>query len=205
MVKELEARGIGRPSTYASIIDTIQRRGYVRAQQKANGAHLHGDGSHTFPEESFRKVVDVEFTASMEGWLDEIATGQEALEFLSPFYHNDLGEAIQQGAELDARTLCTIENDKIAPFRIRIGKYGPFAEYPAENQEKPVVLNLPDEIAPADVDRAILETLKEQRERQSAPLGVEPETGLSIYVKSGRYGPFVQLGEVTDETRSPSE
>ena len=127
--RNLKREGL-RPSTYASIIDTIQRRGYVRAQQKQMVPTFTAMAVTRFLEASFSKVVDVEFTASMEGWLDEIATGQEALKFLSPFYHNDLGEAIQQGAELDARTLCTIENDKIAPFRIRIGKYGPSRSIP---------------------------------------------------------------------------
>jgi DNA topoisomerase I len=203
LVKELEAQGIGRPSTYASIIDTIQRRGYVRAQQKQMVPTFTAMAVTRFLEASFAKVVDVEFTASMEGWLDEIATGQEAVKYLAPFYHNELGDAIQQGAELDARTLCTIENDKIAPFRIRIGKYGPFAEYEIEGRKKPMVLNLPDELAPADVDRTVLETLKQQREIADAPIGVDPDSGLSIYVKTGRYGPFVQLGEVTEEVPKP--
>ena len=203
LVKELEARGIGRPSTYASIIDTIQRRGYVRTQQKQMIPTFTAVAVTRFLEASFSKVVDVEFTASMEGWLDEIAVGEEAQKYLTPFYRDELGQAIQQGAELDARSLCTIENDKIAPFRIRIGKYGPFAEYPEEGAEKPTVLNLPEDLAPADVDRTLLESLREKRKIADAPIGIDPDTSLPVYVKSGRFGPFVQLGEVTDDTPKP--
>ena len=116
LVKELEARGIGRPSTYASIIDTIQRRGYVRTQQKQMVPTFTAMAVTRFLEASFSKVVDVEFTASMEGWLDEIAVGEQALKFLTPFYRDELGQAFS-GSQLAPEASALSKTVKSHPLK----------------------------------------------------------------------------------------
>ena len=84
--------------------------------------------------------------------------------------------------------LNTLANEKIAPYRIRVGKFGPFIEYDVEGEEKSRSLTLPDEVAPADVDLAFIETLKAQMAKADAPLGTDPDTGLSVYARRGRFG-----------------
>ena len=198
LVKSLETEGIGRPSTYASIIDTIQRRGYVRNERKQLIPTFTAMAVTQLLEQTLGKVVDVDFTASMEAWLDQIAVGQDAQEYLAQFYETDLLSCISKGEQIEARSVCTLKYEGIEPYRIRLGKFGPFIEYDVDGEEKPRSVTLPEEVGPADVDLAFIETLKAQQARAEAPLGTDPETGKNVYVKKGRFGPYVQLGEVVD-------
>ncbi len=204
LVKALETQGIGRPSTYASIIETIQRRGYVQAQQRQLVPTFTAMAVTNLLEQTLGKVVDVEFTAAMESWLDQIADGQHDREaYLQDFYERVLQGGVQEGEQIDAREVCTIKADRLGPYAVRLGRYGPFVELPAEGEEKPKSLSLPPEVAPADVDEAFIDKLRAQAEQGEAPLGDDPETGLPVYVRVGRFGPYVQLGETTDDNKKP--
>ncbi|MCA9561425.1 MAG: type I DNA topoisomerase, partial [Myxococcales bacterium] len=203
LVKALETQGIGRPSTYATIIDTVQARGYVRNAQRQLVPTFTAMAVTGLLEETLGKVVDVEFTASMEGWLDDVAVGADAEKYLDRFYREDLLDGVEKGEQFDARSVCTITSERFAPYRVRIGRYGPFVEYDAEGEDKPRSFTLPEEVPPADVDRAFIDGLRERAEQGEAPLGMDPDSGLPVYLRVGRFGPYVQLGEATEEEPKP--
>ncbi|MEZ4430992.1 MAG: type I DNA topoisomerase [bacterium] len=203
LVKALETEGIGRPSTYASIIDTIQQRGYVRTIARQLVPTFTAMAVTKLLEETLGKVVDIEFTASMESWLDDIAEGTDAEKYLDHFYRAELLDPVNRGEQIDARTVCTLESERFAPYRIRIGRYGPFVEYDVAGEEKPRSFSLPEDCAPADVDKAFIDALREKAEKGEAPLGEDPDSGQPVYVRTGRFGPYIQLGEVTDDNPKP--
>jgi DNA topoisomerase-1 len=188
LVRALEERGIGRPSTYASIMGTILDRGYVRKAGQALIPTFLAFAVTNLLEQHFGHLVDYEFTAEMEDDLDRIASGEEdRTAWLRRFYFggNDdegLKELVSDLAEIDARAVNTIEiGDGI---ELRVGRYGPYIE---RNGER---VTISDEIAPDEltVDKAqeLLSQGSDQRE-----LGVNPETGLKVLVRNGRYGPYV--------------
>jgi DNA topoisomerase-1 len=203
LIKVLETEGIGRPSTYASIIDTIQRRGYVREDRKQLIPTFTAIAVTQLLEETLGKVIDVEFTASMEAWLDEIAVGKDAQEYLGSFYHGELQACIELGKDINPRSVCTLSYDKIDPYRIRVGKFGPFIEYDVDGEEKARIITLPDDTAPADVSLEFIELLKVQAKKADAPLGLHPDTQQNVYVRKGRFGPYVQLGEQVEGEDKP--
>jgi DNA topoisomerase-1 len=189
-VKALEERGIGRPSTYAAIMGTILDRGYVRKQGQALVPEFLAFAVVNLLERHFPRLVDYEFTARMEDDLDEIAAGDEArTAWLQRFYFGAAdGDGLKEQvegrlAEIDAREVNTIElpNSDIV---VRVGRYGPYLERGSDRQ------TLPPDIAPDELtaDRAA-EILAQASQEQE--LGVDPETGRSIALRSGRYGPYV--------------
>ena len=204
LIKELEGQGIGRPSTYASIIDTITRREYVFKKGNALVPSFTAFAVVRLLEEYFTQLVDVDFTAQMENQLDAISRGeQDRLPYLKGFYE---GEASRPGlkqmllAEIDPRAACTIpigDMDRQKPISVRIGRYGPYLESDGERAPLPVEL-LPDELT--------LEKARELLEKGSTPdiLGVDPQSKSNIYLKVGRYGPYVQLGEQGEEPKMKS-
>ena len=204
LVKALETQGIGRPSTYASIIDTIQQRGYVKTMARQLVPTFTAMAVTRLLEETLGKVVDIEFTASMESWLDAIAEGKDAEQYLERFYKDELLDPVTRGEEqIDPRTVCTLDSDRFGPYRVRIGRYGPFVEYDVDGEEKPKSFSLPEDTAPADVDQAFIDELRVKAEKGDAPLGDDPETGEPVYVRTGRFGPYIQLGEQTDDNKKP--
>ncbi len=203
LVKALETQGIGRPSTYASIIETIQKRGYVRDERKQLIPTFTAIAVTQLLEETLGQVIDVEFTASMEAWLDEVAVGKDAQEYLGSFYHDQLLNCIEQGKDIDPRSVCTLRNERIKPYRIRVGKFGPFIEYDVEGEEKARIVNLPDDAAPADVNLEFIEQLRADALKAEQPIGIDPDTGLNVYVRKGRFGPYVQLGEQGEGKEKP--
>jgi DNA topoisomerase-1 len=207
LVKALESNGIGRPSTYATIIDTIQRRGYVVTHSKQLVPTFTALAVANLLETTHGAIVDLAFTADMEGRLDDIAAGQSSDGFLDAFYRDHLLAGIEKGVETDPRAICTIRTPKTEPYEIRVGKFGPFIEYdppsapqPADGEPKAKKsISLPEDMAPADVDRALIEGLIHRAELGSKPLGTDPTSGLPVFVLTGRFGPYVQLGEGDDD------
>ena len=197
LVKKLEEEGVGRPSTYASIISRIQDTGYATK----NGSQL----VPTFTamavtrllEENFPDLVDLKFTAEMEQQLDSIAGGQmERRPYLEEFYSGDDGLDAQVKAReegIDPRSACTLKLNGLGPS-IRVGRYGPYFEKQGEDGEM-LTASLPEEIAPADVSNEMAEELIELKRRGPQSLGMHPEEGQSIYVKVGPFGAYLQLGE----------
>lgn len=204
LVKELEARGVGRPSTYATIIDTILHRQYVVKQGSALVPTFVAFAVVKLMEKHFAELVDVAFTARMEDDLDRIAVGEmEALPYLRAFY---FGEGKEEGlkdliqTDIDARDVCTLplgEDSEGRTINVRVGRYGPYLE---RGDDRATV---PEGVAPDELDMAKAEEILA---RGSGPieLGPDPETGKPVYVKTGRYGPYVQLGENDDEPKMKS-
>jgi DNA topoisomerase-1 len=195
LVKQLEELGIGRPSTYASIISTIIDRGYVTPRGQALVPNWIAFSVVRLLEEYFNDLVQYDFTAGMEDDLDRIADGKEnRVEWLTGFYfgspeHRGLRTVIDNLGEIDAREINSI---RIADdVTLRIGKYGPYLEAPGVDADTPRRVNIPQDLAPDEL------TADKARELIDAPvlgdrvIGVHPVTGKEIVAKDGRFGPYV--------------
>ena len=204
LIKELERLGIGRPSTYAPTIATIVRRGYVFRQAKALVPSFTAFAVTKLLREHFGDFVESDFTAEMEDDLDEISRGErEWIAFLRQFYYGDtkhrgLLPAVNAGAENADYPVLTLgeDPDTREPVRVRIGRFGPFVQVGEGGPGR--TASLPEDIAPADlgVDKA-LELVRAKAEGPRT-LGVDPATGLNVYLMNGRYGAYVQLGETPE-------
>lgn len=204
LVKELEADGVGRPSTYASVIGTILERGYAVKQGQALVPTFTAIAVTLLLEQHFRHLVDIKFTAKMEQSLDDIAEGHaDWLPYLREFY---LGEdGLRHQTEVKTKEIDPADAREVKlgglDASVRIGRFGPYIE--RSNNGEPLRVSLPNDIAPADLSGDKIEQLLREKVEGPAELGRDPETGLPIYLRSGQYGPYVQLGEVTDETPKP--
>jgi len=218
LVKAMEELGVGRPSTYASVIATILDRGYVWKKGTALVPSFTAFAVVGLLERYFGDLVDYGFTASMEDDLDEIAAGrEEALPWLTRFYfgnavpgatngHGEEVEAVGLKAtvaahlsEIDAREINSIplgNGSDGEPIVARVGRYGPYLQRGEDRA------SIPDDLAPDEL------TIERAEEILAAPsndrvLGTDPESGLDVQVKAGRFGPYVQVGEVTEGGDKP--
>jgi DNA topoisomerase I len=202
LVRALEERGIGRPSTYASILGTILDRGYIRKAGQALVPTFLAFAVTNLLEQHFGHLVDYEFTAQMEDDLDRIADGdEERTAWLRRFYFGDaedegLKRLVSDLGDIDARAVNTIEiGDGI---ELRVGRYGPYIE---RNGER---VTISDDIAPDELTVGKAEELLSQASDQRE-LGVNPETGRTVLVKNGRYGPYVtEDGENGEKPKTAS-
>ena len=249
LVKALEELGVGRPSTYASILGTIQNRGYVWKKGTALVPSFTAFAVVGLLERYFTDLVDYGFTAAMEDDLDEIAEGsQEALPWLTRFYFGEDGarpngdaapsspvqattagsngndgnvpaglgngraghdngdarrglkeEVASHLGEIDAREINSIpigSDSQGTPIVVRVGRYGPYLQRGEERA------SIPEDLPP---DELTVERAEELLEAPSGDrtLGTDPESGLPILVRSGRFGPYVQLGEIADGGPKP--
>jgi DNA topoisomerase I len=201
LIKELEAAGIGRPSTYASIIQTIQNRGYVFRLGKALVPSFTAFAVTELLRLHFTDYVDVGFTAEMEEVLDAISNGErEWLDFVRTFYRGDdrhVGlEALieQKHSEIDYPAIVVgVDPETELPIRVRIGRYGPFLQRGEGGEGN--TASLPDDVAPADLTVELAVQLLEAKAQGPKELGVDDATGQKVYVIVGRFGAYVQLGE----------
>jgi DNA topoisomerase-1 len=204
LIKELERLGIGRPSTYAPTIATIVRRGYVFRQSKALVPSFTAFAVTKLLRDHFGDFVESDFTAEMEDDLDEISRGErESIAFLRQFYfgdtkHRGLLPAVEHGAEKADYPVLTVGVDEESgePVRVRIGRFGPFVQLGEGGPGR--TASLPDEVAPADL--TVEKALDLVRAKAEGPrlLGTDPGTGQNVYVLTGRYGAYVQLGETPE-------
>jgi DNA topoisomerase-1 len=205
LVRELEADGIGRPSTYASIIGTIIERGYVQKQGQALVPTFTAFAVIGLLEHHFPKLVDLKFTARMEQSLDDIAEGHaEWLPYLRHFYLGKEGLLKQVEArekKIDPTEARTLEVSGITDATIRIGRFGPYVE--VERQGETLRASLPKDAAPADLTTERIEELLRQKREGPEVLGHHPETREPIMVLTGQYGPYVQLGAVSEDNAKP--
>ena len=201
LIKELEAAGIGRPSTYASIIQTIQNRGYVFRLGRALVPSFTAFAVTELLRHHFSDYVDVGFTAEMEEVLDAISNGErEWLDFVKEFYRGDgrhvgletLIEKKQSEIDYPAIEVGT-DPDSGQTIRVRIGRYGPFLQRGEGGDGN--TASLPDDLAPADLTAEQAVQLLEAKAQGPRNLGVDEATGQSVYVIVGRFGAYVQLGE----------
>ena len=224
LVKALEEHGVGRPSTYASIISTIQQRGYVWKKGSALVPSFKAFAVVQLLEKHFSDLVDYAFTARMEDELDGIAAGREdAVPWLKRFYFGENDNGAPEGRErradgkgdrkddgepralsvglrtlvaerlneIDARAINSLplgQDDEGREVIIRVGRYGPYLQRGEETA------SIPEDLPPDEM------TLAKATELLSAPsgdrlLGTDPASGLPVYVRSGRFGSYVQLGE----------
>ncbi|WOQ70251.1 type I DNA topoisomerase [Microbacterium limosum] len=204
LVKALEEKGIGRPSTFASIIDTILDRGYVTKRGQALVPSWIAFSVVRLLEENFPDLVDYDFTAALEDDLDAIARGeQHRVEWLRAFYFGDEGHVglrnvVDNLGEIDARELNSrpvSEN-----VTLRIGKYGPYLEVvdPEKPDADPRRVNIPEDLAPDELTPAKAQELIDAPVAGDRVLGEHPETGKLIVVKDGRFGPYIQEVEPVD-------
>jgi DNA topoisomerase-1 len=193
LVKRLEELGIGRPSTFASIIQTIQDRGYVNKRGRALVPTFLAFSVTGLLESHFTKLVDYDFTASMEEDLDKIAAGEAGrVDWLRDFYYGHDGEpglnelSLDLG-NIDARATNTMNLSDV--IEIRVGRYGAYLQENFEDGERKLA-NIPENMAPDEL------TLAKAIELLAAPsgereLGTDPLTGLEVMAKSGRFGPYI--------------
>ncbi len=204
LVRALESEGIGRPSTYATIIGTIQDRGYVRKSGNQLVPTFLALAVTRLLEEYFPKLVDFQFTAKMEQTLDDVATGNaDRLPYLREFYSgaDGLDSQVKANEEnIDPRKACTLELEGVES-KVRVGRYGPYLQ--KEDNGESITASIPDDVAPADVTNEIAEKLIELKQQGPTSLGMHPEDGLPIYVLSGPFGPYLQLGDVVEDQPKP--
>jgi len=200
----LESEGVGRPSTYASIIGTIVDRGYAKLIANALIPTFTAFAVTTLLETHFPDLVDTGFTSRMEQTLDEIATGEAKwLPYLQKFYKGETGLATQvkeQESQIDAKVARTVVLENISA-KVCIGKFGAYLE--SESEEGVVKASIPQDLTPADLDPEQVEFLLKQKTEGPEKLGLHPETGEPIYVLIGSYGPYVQLGDVSETNKKP--
>ena len=201
LIKKLEEEGIGRPSTYAATIGTIERRGYVFRQGKALVPSFTAFAVTRLLTGHFADLVDLEFTAEMEKDLDEISNGErEWLHFIEQFYrgdahHRGLEDAARQAEERADYPLIDVggEPESGEPIRVRIGRFGPFLQMGEGGPGK--TASLPPQIAPADLTVEKAMALIRAKAEGPRLLGTDPATGQNVYAIHGRFGAYVQLGE----------
>ncbi|MEB3350968.1 MAG: type I DNA topoisomerase [Cyanobacteriota bacterium] len=209
LVKMLEKEGIGRPSTYASIIGTIVDRGYATLQTNSLTPSFTAFAVTALLEEHFPDLVDTGFTARMEGTLDEISRGKVAwLPYLETFYKGEKGLETQvhkREGDIDPVVFRTVELEGL-PCVVRIGRFGAYLETKRvadDGTEELLKATLPQEITPADLDAEKAELLLRQKADGPESLGTDPETGEAIYLLFGQYGPYLQRGQVSAEVPKP--
>ncbi|MFN3198865.1 MAG: type I DNA topoisomerase [Bradymonadia bacterium] len=207
LVKELESRGIGRPSTYASIIETIERRKYVFKRGTALIPTWTAFAVTNLLEQHFDHLVNYQFTAQLESGLDNIAEGErDPVAYMRAFYEGAGGEAADHSRvglvalidkaqeEADPRAICSIPIGNVEGVDIvaRVGRYGPFIEHNG------VTVSLPDDLAPDELTMGKAQELIQAAAEGPRVLGQDPATGLNVTVQIGRFGHYVQLGETEE-------
>lgn len=193
LVKELEARGIGRPSTYASIIKTIEDRGYVEKVGRSLKPTDTGEVVSTFLEQNFMQYISDTFTAEMENELDDIAAGDRDYEKTLREFYTPFQKEVKEKDKLDKATTLEAADPKFkcpkcdSTMVVKLGRGGKFlscARYP-------------------ECDGALM--IDGTEIKADSPIGTDPETGLAIYTKVGRFGPYVQLGEMPPKVKGKKQ
>ncbi|MEX0978905.1 MAG: type I DNA topoisomerase, partial [Pirellulales bacterium] len=204
LTRALEELGIGRPSTYASIIETIQARDYVFKKSNALVPTWVAFAVAQLLEAHLPNLVDYGFTAQMEDDLDAISRGEaKYLDYLNKFYFGDGNPGLKKlldnkVEEVDARDVSRISISKVEgeeELVVRVGRYGPFI------QQGDRRASLPEDMAPDELTIERAKELISQAAQAEEPLGNCPETGKPVYLKIGRFGPYVQRGTAEDEEK----
>lgn len=210
LVKKLEEESIGRPSTYASIIGTIQDRGYVYLNKSRQLIPTFTAMVVTnLLREHFGAYVDIKFTARMEEELDEVAEGKTTwLDHISAFYRGVEGQpGLDETVELKAKTIefptILLGNDPESgtEVRLRVGRFGPYLQR-GENGNA-VMAQVPEDLAPEALTLAKAVELLNMKQEGPRVVGNDPKTGLPIYATIGRFGAYVQLGETPEDKKAP--
>ena len=208
LTRELERLGIGRPSTYAAIIDTILARDYVFKKGNALVPMWVAFSVTQLMEQHLPKLVDYQFTAQMEDDLDAISREEaKALEYLNNFYFGDKDPGLKKQLdhkieEIDARSVSQIfigkpdSGEFQDDIHVRVGRYGPFLEQGERRA------SLADNIPPDEMKLATALDLLEKASQEDEPLGECSQTNQPVFLKQGRFGPYIQRGHPDDEEKS---
>lgn len=200
LVKTLESEGIGRPSTYASIIGTIIDRGYAQLTNNALVPTFTAFAVTALLEEHFPDFVNTSFTSKMEQTLDDIAAGEvKWLPYLRQFYSGDKGlETLvkERESQIDPIKARTVQLEDL-DVKVRIGKFGPYVE--ADNGNGTVTASIPPNLNPADINSTQVGALLQGPNK----VGSHPDTGETIYLKIGSNGYYLQLGEPSEQNKKP--
>jgi len=195
LVKALEENGIGRPSTFASILATIVRRGYVdRKSGKLSPTYL-GLAVTQLLENHFTNLVSKEFTVKMEDGLDEVSRGElDAIPFMTNFYRGGgrfagLEKMLDEKVDIPAACSIAIPKEISDSTEGRIGRYGPYLRRGDDTR------SIPDDIYMGDLTLETIEKIFDQETKEDEPLGNDPNTGDPVWIKKGPYGHYVQLGD----------
>ena len=201
-MQRLEELGVGRPSTYASIMTTIQDRGYVWKKGAALVPTFTAFGVVALLEQHFPQLVDYSFTAAMEDDLDRIAAGEEeSVPWLSEFYFGDDGlknKVATRLDEIDPRAVGSIPigvDESGSDVVARIGRYGPYVQIGEERA------SIPGDLAPDELTVAKAIELVQTQNAGDKIFGTDPGSGLVVLGKTGRFGPYVQLGETEEGSK----
>ncbi len=207
LVKELEKSGVGRPSTYAAVISTIQDRGYAKKEGKALVPSFTAFAVTALLEQHFPDLVDSDFTSNLEDKLDEVANGkQDPVAYLDDYYKGVNGlkaKVDSQEDQIDPQKakLLDLPLEGLEGINVAIGRFGPYAKMQKDGEE--ITTSLPLDMDPSDLTASKLEELIQRSTEEDKPVGLDEDTGLPVFVLSGRYGPYVQLGELTEENKKP--
>jgi DNA topoisomerase-1 len=194
LVKKLEEAGIGRPSTYASIIGTVQERGYVFKRGNELVPTFTAFCVTQLLERQFRDLVDTDFTAHMEDDLDDVAEGKKAWDtlvgefFFGPGDEPGLQQRVEEGEVIYPAVPLGTDPESGESLEVKVGKYGPYLR---RGEDGPIA-SLPEDLPPADltVERAV-EMLK-SKEEEPEPVAVDPKTDLPIFLRHGRFGFYLE-------------
>jgi DNA topoisomerase-1 len=201
LVQTMEKEGIGRPSTYASVIGTIIDRGYVRKAGSALIPTFTAMVVSKLLSNHLTQYVDLGFTSEMELSLDNIADGELNWEsYLKSVYHGPKGlraTVESQQDKINPEEARTVKLEGMDKYEFHVGRYGAYVKSQRDGAD--VSASIPDSEAPADMTSEGVEKLIDQKLKGADSLGSDPATGKKIYVLNGRYGPYVQLGESDDE------
>ncbi len=207
LVKELEKEGIGRPSTYANIISTIQNRGYAESENKTLIPTFTAFAVTGLLQKFLNDLVNSDFTSKMEDKLDLIAEGKmDTDSYLSSYYSGKSGlkatvdEQQEKIDPQDARHLI-LPIEGLDGMRVFVGRYGPYIKQGSNGEE--VTTSIPESWRPGDITVEKLEELMKVEKEGPQSIGEHPESGEQIFILNGRYGPYVQVGEVTDDNKKP--
>ena len=205
LVKTLEENGIGRPSTFASILATIVRRGYVdRKSGKLSPTYL-GLAVTQLLENHFTNLVSKEFTVKMEDGLDEVSRGElDAVPFMTNFYRGGgrfvgLEKMLDEKVDIPAACTITVPEEISDSTEGRIGRYGPYLRRGDDTR------SIPDDIYMGDLNIETIEKIFKEETKEDEPLGDDPNTGDAIWIKKGPYGHYVQLGDTKTRKGIPKK
>jgi DNA topoisomerase-1 len=206
LVQELEKKGIGRPSTYAPIIDRLFEKAYVVKDGTALVPTFVAFAVIQLIERHFGSLVDYEFTSDMEDHLDAIAEGKaQQLDYLKTFYEGEKGLKSQVDEKLESVSPAEAKKIELPhisePITIMIGRFGPYVVKEGEKARS----SIPQDYYPGNISQSDLESLIEIKngEQELQSIGTDPETNLDVYLLSGKFGPYYQLGLKSDENPKP--
>jgi len=199
LVQYMEKVGIGRPSTYASTISTLLDRKYVYKAGNALVPTFTGMAVTQLLERHFDDLVDAQFTSNMEEALDRIASGEEEwLPYLKHFYLGAKGlqaRVDEKTESIEPENAKTVELPNLEDYRVKVGKFGPYVEAKLPRTGAIVKTNVPIDMSPSDANKEAFDELLQKAQQGPTSLGQDPETEQFIYLRTGAYGPYVQLGE----------